>query len=364
MPAPKKIWVKSTKKEVKVAPKKIDLIEAPTESANNEWVPSVVVSQDTWSKNLYLLLWIIIVAIAIALLLFSQKQVIPWSPHLQNQNSASLPAADWECKLSESTVDSTKVVADWSSIKVDYIWKLEDWSIFDSSIEACSKKTPKYVPNSWRTFEPLGFVVWQKQMIKWFDTWVVWMKLWESKTITIEPKDAYWEASVNQTVEAKYLKDSFEQEVPADSFNDIITKTFPKEMLWDKKYKVWDEIKSESLNWKVTALTETWITIAINNTQNPFLGKKITVGAKWEYQWNEITIKKVTKDLVTVTVLNKQSPFYWKEIKAWLTGKLPNWQEVKIVSIEDSWKAVVAIPNTHELAWKKLIFEVQIKQID
>ncbi len=65
----------------------------------------------------------------------------------------------------------------WSKVKVNYIWKTkEDWKEFD---------------NSYKRGETLDFTVWAWQMIKGFDEWVVWMKVWDKKTIEIAPEDAY-----------------------------------------------------------------------------------------------------------------------------------------------------------------------------
>ncbi len=350
---------KTTKIKENIVEKKEITVQDTPESAVNQ-ASTTNAWQENSSKNIYLLLGIIVVAVAIALLLFSQKQVVPWSSNLKS-TSWSVSANNGECKMPEMQIDSNSVVKDWSKVKVDYIWKLEDWTIFDSSIEACAKKSPKYTP--WRTLEPLPFTVWQWQMIKWFDSWVVWMKKWEIKTLTIAPKDWYWEANIEQPVETKYLKDKFDQDVPAESFKDTVVKTFPKETFWWKEYKVWDEIKASWMIWKVTAVDANGVTLSIQNTKSPFYWKKLKVWLAWQFDWNNITIKKIVWETITVTVENKQNPFYWKELKEWLTWKLPTWQEVKIIKID--WeKSIVTVPNTRDLAWKTLIFEVQVKEIE
>ncbi len=82
-----------------------------------------------------------------------------------------------------------KVISVWDTISVNYTWKLEDWTVFDSSL------------NPWRT--PLEFEVWAWKMIKGFDNWVIWMKIWEKKTLTLLPADAYWEYDENKTQDLK-----------------------------------------------------------------------------------------------------------------------------------------------------------------
>ncbi len=81
-------------------------------------------------------------------------------------------------------------VKDWDNIVVDYILRLEDGTVFDTSIESVAKGCWKY--NEARNYEEwLTFEVWAGQMIKWFDEWVVWMKVWQTKTVGISPENGY-----------------------------------------------------------------------------------------------------------------------------------------------------------------------------
>ncbi len=75
-------------------------------------------------------------------------------------------------------IDKWTIVQSWSKVEVNYNWTLEDGTKFDSSYDRG---------------QTLPFTVWAKQMISWFDKWVVWMKVWEKKTIKLAPIDAYWE---------------------------------------------------------------------------------------------------------------------------------------------------------------------------
>ena len=58
-------------------------------------------------------------------------------------------------------------VKNWDKITVDYIWRLSDWTVFDTSVESVAKACGKY--NEARDYtEGLSFEVWAGQMIKWF----------------------------------------------------------------------------------------------------------------------------------------------------------------------------------------------------
>ena len=61
------------------------------------------------------------------------------------------------------------------AVSVHYTGKLEDGSVFDSSVGR----------------EPLPFRVGAGQMIRGFDAGVVGMKVGDKKTLTIPPEDAY-----------------------------------------------------------------------------------------------------------------------------------------------------------------------------
>ena len=78
----------------------------------------------------------------------------------------------------------TKKVEKGNTIKVSYVWKLSDWTVFDS--------TEKHGG------EALEFTPWAGQMIAWFDEWVIGMELWETKTIEIPAEKAYGQRDENK----------------------------------------------------------------------------------------------------------------------------------------------------------------------
>jgi len=78
----------------------------------------------------------------------------------------------------------TKKVEKGNTIKVSYVWKLSDATVFDS--------TEKH----WG--ELLEFTVWAGQMIAWFDEAVVGMELWETKVINIPAEKAYGQRDENK----------------------------------------------------------------------------------------------------------------------------------------------------------------------
>ena len=82
-------------------------------------------------------------------------------------------------------------IKSWDNITVDYIWRLPDWTVFDTNLESVAKACWKY--NESRNYsEWLTFEVWAGQMIKWFDEAVIWMKVWQTKTVQFWPEKWYW----------------------------------------------------------------------------------------------------------------------------------------------------------------------------
>jgi FKBP-type peptidyl-prolyl cis-trans isomerase 2 len=230
------------------------------------------------------------------------------------------------------------------------------------------------------------------------------MKLGEKKTLVLEPKDAYGEAFTTQDVPAKYFQDVFTQTVPRDNFKDIITQTVPLSALGEKgkDLVIGKVIEAGSTKATVTKIEGDNVTVDINNTQNPFYGKKIVVGLKSTFEGNTVIIKKLTntdvtlevinkanpfygkkivvglkstfegntviiKKLtntdVTLEVINKANPFYGKKIKEGMEGVIPNGGKTKILKITKE-TITIGVPNTHELGGKTLKFDVEIKSIE
>jgi len=115
-------------------------------------------------------------------------------------------------------VSSWSVAQSWSNVEVNYKWTFEDWKQFDSSYDR--KQT-------------LPFTVWAGQMIPWFDKAVVGMKVWDKKTVTLAPKDAYGEYDSTKT-----------QVVPKASLQSFVN-------AWYKLEK-WEKIPTQM--WELTII--------------------------------------------------------------------------------------------------------------
>jgi cyclophilin family peptidyl-prolyl cis-trans isomerase len=81
------------------------------------------------------------------------------------------------------------VVKEGDQVLVDYTGRLEDGTVFDTSVKDVAVKAGVYNPN--RDYQPIEFTVGAGQMIKGFDSGVVGMAVGEEKTLTLPPEDAY-----------------------------------------------------------------------------------------------------------------------------------------------------------------------------
>lgn len=80
-------------------------------------------------------------------------------------------------------------VEEGDHVKVDYTGKLEDGTIFDSSIEKKAKESEFYDEN--RDYGPFSFTVGEGEVIPGFEEGVKGMEVGEEKEIEIPPEEAY-----------------------------------------------------------------------------------------------------------------------------------------------------------------------------
>ena len=114
-----------------------------------------------------------------------------------SENNLPIDSVNQECiKVIQNYLDGAdkegkwEWVKEWDNIVVDYIWRLEDGTVFDTSIQSVAEACGKY--NEYRDYtEWLSFEAWANQMIEWFDEGVIWMKVWQTKTVQFWPEKWY-----------------------------------------------------------------------------------------------------------------------------------------------------------------------------
>ena len=263
-------------------------------------------------------------------------------------------------KVVEAQKEAQAVVKNGDTIAVDYVGRLEDGTVFDSSIASEAKKTKKYSES--REYAPLVFTVGAGKMIAGFDKGVVGMKVGEKKTLTIPPEDAYGTGGTERTIDRKAFEDVFTVTVPLEGYKDTIRQPVSKKTFTDLGKvipKVGETITAGSVSAKVVSADKDNIVIDIDNKSNPFYGKKLTVGLSAAFQGNIVKITKLTAKDITLEVTNKANPFFGKTIAVGDSAVFSG-NKITIKKIE---KENVTIEEAGELVGKTLTFDIEIKEI-
>ncbi len=91
--------------------------------------------------------------------------------------------------IDQDSGGNAAVVKEGDQVSVDYTGRLENGTVFDTSVRDVAIETGVYNLN--RDYQPIEFTVGAGQMIKGFDSGVVGMTVGEEKTLTLSPEDAY-----------------------------------------------------------------------------------------------------------------------------------------------------------------------------
>lgn len=144
------------------------------------------------------------------------------------------------------TTDPDATVESWNVVKINYIGSSEETGVFDTSLEEVAKESNNHNPA--RTYQPLEFTVWQGMMIPGMEKWVLWMKVWEEKTLVIAASEAYWEAR------PELLQDLPKENFEKEGINPVVGETYNFGIARWKVLEIWDEtIKldfNHELAWK------------------------------------------------------------------------------------------------------------------
>ena len=152
------------------------------------------------------------------------------------------------------TKDSSKKVENGDTISVDYVGKLEDGTVFDTSVKEAAIEAGIY--NQMRNYEPLTFTVGAGQMIAGFDEGVVGMEVGETKTLKIPPEEAYGEYDPELSRELPVESVNFTPEVGMQLATDtglrgIVTEVGEKSFIIDFNH----ELAGKTLIFEVTVIS-------------------------------------------------------------------------------------------------------------
>lgn len=136
-----------------------------------------------------------------------------------------------EKETNKNEANKDRKVKNGDTIGVHYTGTLENGEKFDSSYDRG---------------QTLEFQVWAGMMIKGFDAWVIDMKIWDKKTLTLSPSEAYWE-----------YDETRKQIMPKDSL-----KSFTDAGI---KLEAGAELPTMQWNFKILAVSDEDVTIDVNH---------------------------------------------------------------------------------------------------
>lgn len=279
----------------------------------------------------------------------------------------------------EVTVTAPSTVSASSLAYVDYTLHegTADGKILDTSRKADAEKSG--LVQTGRTYEPFQVLMSGNNTIPGFKNGLMGMKKGEKKTFEVLPKDGYGEATETITLPDYQIKPIFSKTIDKTIFSDVLTQTVQRSVLGEegKTIKVGEYLSGATdTKVRVTKIDGDNITVEMQNTSQPFYGKKLAVGLKAEKEDALFTIKAISGTGVTVEVVNKSSPFYEKKVEVGAIGTVKT--PFQVMSI-DGKRALLSgdvtisaltedtvtltIANSHPLAGKTLYFDVEVVDI-
>ncbi len=278
-----------------------------------------------------------------------------------------LPALLLLIAISGCVTEKPGIVNEGDIVKVDYVGRLEDGTVFDTSLEDVAMEAGLYDPA--RRYEPLQFKVGAGQMIPGFDRGILGVKVNETKNITIPPEEAYGEydpAKVNviPRVFEIPIEETFNRthEMPPHSFN----------MTFGTEYAVGEQLQ----------VPESEMYIIVDN----ITGTAVTFSSDlhegdtfpFSDQWNK-TVIAANETMITLrhdfavgdNIILPPNP--WSSTVTAISGKNATLRAEEILEPEirtpfgtmsvSMNETNITLDSNHHLAGKTLIFTVTLREI-
>lgn len=256
-------------------------------------------------------------------------------------------------------------IGDGSLVSVNYTLHTDSPTgpVFDTNIQAVAEANGKY--NSGARYEPLSFMMGAGQMIPGFEKGIIGMKKWEKKVIIVSPDQWYGTSATLRTIKYTDIAPKFTLTKEREIFADTVIRTVAKKDI-PAEYqnaKIGDTVTGvDGVSGKVTAITSTGMTIAIDNSNNPFYKKPLKVGLTSESDNYLAKVISLTDKNVTIELTNKESPFYNKKFAVGESFTIPGRDKIIIKSIDQD-KDMATIAVEHPLMGKTLYFDVEVTDI-
>lgn len=274
-----------------------------------------------------------------------------------------------------SAGDGKTISTTGSTVSVNYTLKKgsADGKVIDTSIESVAKSSGLFRTGA--VFNPLDVILGQGNVIVGFEKGLMGARAGDKRTIMVPPQEWYGTSEWSQAdnIPLDQIAPEFTAVRKMSDFapkvQQTIAKTdFPQDMEDQvKKAKVGTEMTGmNGMKAKVIAVTNTGITIELDNTNNPFKWQEIkawataSIPAGAGTKGADFAITKIEWDDVTLKIVNKDSPFYGKDFTAGASEIISTQQGPMKVTIKDITDTAVVASIGHPLADEVLFFEIDV----
>jgi FKBP-type peptidyl-prolyl cis-trans isomerase 2 len=274
----------------------------------------------------------------------------------QSGSTSTGTNTDTVAKVSPTAVGPNTMVTLNYTLRKD----AKDGTIVETTLESVAKSNNLFKDGM--QYQPFQVMIGSNSVIPGFEQGLIGMKKGEKKVIEVPPELGYGTGARIETVPKSAIAPTFTVIQDKQYFADTVTQSVPKDRLKDemKNAQVGQIFTgSENVTAKVTAVTETDITLEFDNIKNPFYKKKLVVGANVDTAEANYKITKIVGTGITLQVTNKQSPFYNKKFAVGESLETPQ-GKVVIQEIQDE---NIIIAQEHPFMGKTLYFEVEVTDI-
>ncbi|MBC7503978.1 FKBP-type peptidyl-prolyl cis-trans isomerase [Candidatus Gracilibacteria bacterium] len=298
------------------------------------------------------------ILIASALLLTLASCNLPGSTN----DSEKIPPA--KVPVQTTPVTTTKSANTGSVVSLNYTLRTDSPTgpIQETTIESVAISSGLYKTGS--TYQPFQVVLGQGQVIKGFESGLMGVKIGDKKTIKVIPSEGYGRPVI---VPKEQIAPEFSLTRDKKLFENILTQTieksqFPAEMQTKvMEAKVGDTLTGANNSVaKVASVSSGSITLAIENTGNPFYKKEVKLGAVASTAGADFKVVSIEGNNVTLQITNKESPFFGKTFAVGESATPKNGNKITIQAISDTSVTILA---DHPFMAKDLYFDVEITDI-
>ena len=234
--------------------------------------------------------------------------------------------------------------------------------IQETTLQAVAEASGLYKTGS--TYQPFQVALGQGQVIVGFEAGLMGVAKGDKKTIKVIPSEGYGRPVV---IAKEQIAPEFTLTREKKMFDDVLSQTIEKSQFpADMQAKVMSAKVGDTLTGannsvaKVSAVSSGTITLAIENTGNPFYKKALTVGATATTAGADFKIVSIEGDNITLQISNKESPFFGKKFAIGESATPANGNKITIQEIGDTTVTVLA---DHPFMAKDLYFDVEIVDV-